>query len=243
MNKVTFINHSGYLLETEDTYFLFDYYNGELPEFDSKKAIVVFVSHRHEDHYNPEIFTLVKKYPQVQYVIAKGTPIKRHVITYEEQGIDLSAHILLIRKNTEEKIRLSNGKELTITALRSTDIGVAFLLSYEQKTYYHAGDLHLWLWDGEDKQFNENMAKKYDTEMEKLKGMSIDIAFVPLDGRQGKYVFAGLESFLECTRATCVFPMHMWGEFGVIEEFLKAHPTYSDRIMRVENPGQEWSIP
>ena len=35
--KITYINHSGFLIETKDCYYIFDYYKGELPLLDKKK--------------------------------------------------------------------------------------------------------------------------------------------------------------------------------------------------------------
>ena len=58
--KVTYIYHSGFLVETEQCYYVFDYYQGELPELDVEKPIIVFASHAHPDHYNKKIFTLLK---------------------------------------------------------------------------------------------------------------------------------------------------------------------------------------
>ena len=57
---VTYIGHSGFLLETEDAYFLFDYFKGTIPELKNNKSIIVFSSHRHHDHFNPEILNLLK---------------------------------------------------------------------------------------------------------------------------------------------------------------------------------------
>ena len=39
---VTYIGHSGFLLETEDAYFLFDYFKGTIPELKNNKSIIVF---------------------------------------------------------------------------------------------------------------------------------------------------------------------------------------------------------
>ena len=58
--KVTYLNHSGFLLEWKNSYFLFDYYKGELPELNSEKDVFVFCSHSHHDHFNPEIFSILK---------------------------------------------------------------------------------------------------------------------------------------------------------------------------------------
>ncbi len=35
--KITYINHSGFLVETRDCYYIFDYFKGELPYLDKKK--------------------------------------------------------------------------------------------------------------------------------------------------------------------------------------------------------------
>ena len=45
--KVTYIGHSGFLLETEEINFLFDYSEGEIPILEKEKPLVVFVSHSH----------------------------------------------------------------------------------------------------------------------------------------------------------------------------------------------------
>ena len=67
--RVTFIGHSGFLVETATAYFLFDYFHGGIPALDRDKPLVVFASHKHRDHYNPEIFNLFEDYPWVRFVL------------------------------------------------------------------------------------------------------------------------------------------------------------------------------
>lgn len=240
--RVTYIGHSGFFIETDNASFLFDYYQGEIPQIDEKKPLLVFVSHGHADHYNPAIFELVYKHPAVMFILPKGTQIKKYVLEYEEKGIDLSPHLMLVKKNEAYKVILSNQKVLQMTTLKSTDLGVAYLLEFDGRTFYHAGDLNLWLWEGESTEYNENMTKKYFTQLEKLKGKEIDVAFVPLDARQGKHAFAGMESFLEYTNTKQVFPMHMWEEYRIIEAFLRKHPEYEQSMRKIEYAGQKFSI-
>ena len=68
--KVTYIHHSGFLVETDQALMLFDYFQGTLPEMDRDKDLLVFASHRHGDHFAPVIFELAKKYPQARYVLS-----------------------------------------------------------------------------------------------------------------------------------------------------------------------------
>lgn len=56
--KITYLGHSGFLVETKEHDLLFDYYTGKLPAFLPEKKLTVFVSHSHQDHYNKEIFAL-----------------------------------------------------------------------------------------------------------------------------------------------------------------------------------------
>lgn len=39
--KITYINHSGFLVETEDSYYIFDYYKGDLPTLDKSKGVIM----------------------------------------------------------------------------------------------------------------------------------------------------------------------------------------------------------
>lgn len=243
MTKVTYIEHSGFLLETEHTGFLFDYYKGAIPQIDPEKPLLVFVSHKHGDHYNPEIFELINKYPHIQYVLSKDIPVKWLLAKFREQGITPDEHIHVMNKNISLDITLPDGRALTVETLKSTDAGVAYLINDYEQTYYHAGDLNLWIWEGESKQYNNNMTSAYYRELEKLKNRKIDVAFVPLDPRQEKNAFAGIESFLQYTDSSCVFPMHFWGDFDIIRRFLTKHPEYQQRVMCIEKAGQEFIIP
>ena len=236
--NITYIDHSGFFMELPEVAFLFDYYQGEIPKIAKDKPLVVFVSHRHQDHYNPEILELINTYPEIYFVLAKGVPIKRQIEKYAALGMDLESHIILIRKNVTEPLTLNSGKIVEITTFKSTDEGVAFLLSFEGKTIYHAGDLNQWVWEGESKQYNDNMRNAYLREMTKLDGMDIAVAFVPLDPRLEEHAFDGLTVFLEHAEAKKIYPMHFWGEFGIISKFLEKYPECGSTVRKIGKTGQ-----
>lgn len=72
--KITYLHHSGFSVETETKVLLFDYYTegGRKAYFDPAaypdKAVFVFVSHAHEDHYDRRILSWAKL-PNVRYVL------------------------------------------------------------------------------------------------------------------------------------------------------------------------------
>ncbi len=40
--KVTYLANSGFLLETDAAYFMFDYYIGKIPELNKEKPLLIF---------------------------------------------------------------------------------------------------------------------------------------------------------------------------------------------------------
>lgn len=240
--KVTYLAHSGFLVEMKNACFLFDYYTGAIPELPKEKPLVVFVSHSHSDHYNREIYQLLSQYPGTQYVLAKDIPVKRLIAEQEAKGINLGEHIKSLRKDTKTMLPLWNHTLLTVTTLKSTDAGVAFLLEYENRILYHAGDLNLWYWEGESRQTHENMERTYRMELEKLREYSIDLAFVPLDPRLEGHAFDGMRLFLEYTDTKWTVPMHMWGDYGVVESFIERFPEYESKLIQITYEGKEFTV-
>ncbi len=227
--RITYLGHSGFLAETKEHYLLFDYYTGKLPVFSPEKKLTVFVSHSHQDHYNKEIFALQNGL-HITYVLSGDIRRKRieELVHRENELLSVRAH---------ETYRLY-GDQMAIETLRSTDIGVAYLvtLSEEGRTYhfYHAGDLNLWKWAEESKAHNNNMEANFRREMELIRGRHFDAAFVPLDPRQEDFAFGGMDLFLETADADAVFPMHFWKQPEIIRAYLKARPQVKNLILLEE---------
>lgn len=220
--NITYIHHSCFLVETERFYYLFDYEKGHLPEMDTAKPILVLSSHSHADHYNPEIFPLLK---------ASGMRNIRAVLS---DDIDAPVNIDSLLVAPEEKYDL--GPHLRLTTFRSTDMGVAFLIEDQEVLIYHAGDLNDWVWEEESDAYNEEMTRNYrrqiDALSKELNHRDIDTAFVVLDPRQEKDYDRGLCYFLENISVKQVYPMHYWEKPAIIETFLEEHPEYRSQIQR-----------
>ena len=222
--KVTYIHHSGFLVETDRFYYLFDYEQGRLPEVDVTKPILVFSSHGHEDHYNAEIFSLLS-HAGMQHIRA---------VLSDDIKAPVNIDVLQVAPGKEYDL----GSQQKLTTFRSTDLGVAFLIEDQQEVIYHAGDLNDWVWEEESDAYNEQMTLDYrrqiDLLAEKLCGREVDAAFVVLDPRQEQDYDRGMCYFLETVSAKQVYPMHYWGEPGIIDRFLKDHSKYRLNIQRTE---------
>ena len=226
--KITYLNHSGFVLELDNTILIFDYYRGELPTLPGEKKIYVFSSHDHPDHFQKKIFQWEKEYDSVTYILSD----------------DINAE-----GKAEDIVSVGPGQEISkaglhITTFNSTDEGTAFLVRAEGKTIYHAGDLNWWHWEEESPEYNEMMKKNYQHEIDKMEGQKIDVAFVPLDPRQEKQYYWGMDYFMKHTDTKCVFPMHMWDMYEVYEWLMANEEAagYRDRVMHITEDGQTFEI-
>lgn len=222
--RVTYIHHSGFLVETDRFYYLFDYEKGVLPEMNGEKPIFVLSSHSHGDHHNPEVFSLLKE---------RGMHGIRSVLS---DDIEAPADMDVLQVSPGKEYDLES--QVKLTTFRSTDLGVAFLIEDQQQLVYHAGDLNDWVWEEETDSYNQEMTRNYREQInllaEKLDHREIDAAFVVLDPRQEKDYDRGMCFFLENIPVKKVYPMHYWENPSVIGTFLKDHPEYKAQIQKTE---------
>lgn len=232
--KITYIGHSGFFVESESSCLLFDYFEGDLPVFPGEKPLFVFASHRHHDHFNPLIFNL----PADHWILGRDFALSPGIRA--KYGIDDAKFDRCHRMKTDEVLHPGN---IRIRALRSTDEGAAFHVSMDGKEIYHAGDLNQWVWR-EDEAYDRQMTADYLREIEKLRGIGFDLAFLPVDPRQGADFYLGADSFIRMHHPKKVFPMHLWEDYDTIRRF-KIHDCardYADSIVEVHHRGEEFDL-
>ena len=223
--KITYIHHSSFLVELKQLSLLFDYFQGDVKLPEGKPA-VIFASHRHGDHFSPVIFDFAKERQDVYYVLSDDIWEKRTPSGLRER-------ILFAGPGQEFSLPWLSG--ISVRTFKSTDEAVAFLIRSPEGVIYHAGDLNNWQWEGEPKDWNRNMEVNYRRQLEAMKNEKIDVAFVPLDPRQGKDFYRGMDDFMKMVGAARVFPMHCWDDFTVISRLkaMEESKDYRDRIMEI----------
>lgn len=229
---ITYIDHSCFLVELKQHYLLFDYAQGEIPKLDSEKVLLVFASHRHGDHFSHMIFDLAKDYPTVQYIISDD-------IWQNRVPDELYGKTVFVGPGEEEEVAGA-----LIRTYRSTDEGVAFVVTVEGETLYHAGDLNHWHWNGEPEEWNRKMGENYIKELEKMAEERIRVAFLPLDTRLEENFRLGADEFMNMVGAEVVFPMHFWGDYSAAAR-LKAGAeadSYRDKVREIQKSGQQFTV-
>lgn len=237
MVKVTYLYHSGFVVELSEHVLVFDYYKGELPKISSGKKLLLFASHKHPDHF--QLSALKWANQQEQAWIFLGKDIKLGESYLERKGIPAQVLSKVRRLHDDECIEIPEA-DVRVEALRSTDQGAAFVVGTEGIRIYHAGDLNHWYWEEESESWNAQMEKDYKTQIDKLSGRHFRLAFVPLDPRLEEGYHLGLDYFLEKAEAEVVFPMHMWENYAIIGRYKKT-PTgkrFAQSIQDISRSGQ-----
>ena len=241
--KITYIAHSGFCVELEKHVLLFDYFTGELPSWDKEKTILVFASHKHQDHFSLRILELRKEYPHIHYFFGNDIKLKPDYLLRKKADPEALSDVTVMKAH-EQTGYGGESQAVTVRTLKSTDEGVAFLVEAEGKTFYHAGDLNNWVWEGEPEADNRRMSENFHREMDKLAGRHIDVAFMLIDPRQEKDFYLGMDDFMRMVGADVVFPMHFWEDFQAAARFkaLACADGYRDRIQEIHRQGEEFLV-
>ena len=231
--KIIFLHHSSFLAELPAVTLLFDWTGTPLPALNGN-PLLVFASHRHEDHFTPDIFRLDDGARPVRFLLGKDLKLTPRRVERWGLNPETAEHCLVLSGN-ETASPLTG---VTVETLPSTDEGVAFVVCAEGVTLFHTGDLNWWHWEGEDRAWNCSMAADFQRYCEPLRGRAIDLAMLPLDPRQGEDGFRGARYFLETAAIRRFLPMHQWEDFSFTDRFLAAFPQFAPVTEKVTHDGQ-----
>ena len=227
---VTHYYHSGFSVACGDSILIFDYWRGEaeeLPEevrltpeiLASYAHVFVFVSHDHPDHLDPVIFSW-KDVPGIQYVVSSDMPVGT-------RGR---------RMAPGDTLALSDDTE--VTAFDSTDLGVSFLVSFRGLQVFHAGDLNFWHWRDESTMKEiEEADEEFRKALRPLSGRPVDLAFFPVDPRQGNMFEAGANTFILSVKPRILIPMHYFHRSEVAMEYARTASCRSTEVIALPGYG------
>ena len=214
--KLTYIFHSGFALEAEESILIFDFWMDPAHVVDSvlqsRKPLYVLSSHFHEDHFNREIFEWKKRKPNIKYILSKD--ILRHRRAAKDEADTWLA-----------KGASWSDDCISVKALGSTDSGVSWIVETEGKRIFHAGDLSNWyarflpdavpgqtIYSEEFEEYIDPIAheKQFLGELKDIRKVadSFDLVMFPVDARIGNGYTLGGRQFIERFEVGMFVPMH-----------------------------------
>ncbi len=228
--RITHYYHSGFSVEADDLLFVFDYWRGEKRELRGSRQILpsrlsryrrvfVFISHEHIDHLDPVVFAW-KEYASVTYIVSSDMPI----------GIRGK------RMAPGDTMQLEEG--ISVTAFDSTDLGVSFLLNLHGRTFFHAGDLNFWHWRDESSLKEiEEAEQEFISAVKPISRQKIDVAFFPVDPRQGTMFEAGANYFILQVKPRLFIPMHYFHRSEIIIEYARTASSRTTEVLAMPGIG------
>ena len=250
MTKVYYIQHSTFLIEYDDRYLLFDYFNkdvladrvefhGGMPILDDNKHLYVFASHGHKDHFDLEVLRWAKERNDITYILSKHIRLGANYLKRNDIESSVKDKIKFVTPLNTYQV-----DDMEIQTLRSNDEGVAFIVKVCGQIIYHAGDLHWWNWSDRGELYCEAIGLEYKRQLRALSNMHIDFGFVVLDPRMNDGYYLGLDYFVKNIDCDLIFPMHLWGEYKLIDDF-KRRPDLgrlADKIIKMDRENMVFEI-
>lgn len=221
--KVEYIFHSGFTIETENYFLVFDYYKGNI-NIKNKKTIV-FSTHGHADHFNPAIFKWAEDNPHILYVLSSDIKVEP------------SRNIYIM--DPYESLKLH---DIDIKSFGSTDLGLSFLINIDDKNIFFGGDLNWWYWEEDTKSEKLEMERAFKNEIEKLKGNTIDLAFFPVDPRLEANYYLGGKYLIDQLHPNVFVPMHFGENYDITHKFINKIAIEGTRIVEITKRNEIFEV-
>lgn len=234
--RITYLFHSGYSIETQNHFLIFDYYqpfsgnklgiaDGVITSdfLKTKKDVMVFASHAHGDHFDPTILKWGKDNSNIHYILSNDIQIKANTVSH---------HMVA----AYEKLSFDT---INIQTFGSTDQGISFLIQADGLAIFHAGDLNWWHWSGESQKERNYAEQIFKAEIEKIVGQKIDLAFFPVDRRLEEAYCMGAEYFAAKLKPQLLLPMHFGNDYGASKAFSERAKQLNISTVEINHKGQE----
>jgi L-ascorbate metabolism protein UlaG (beta-lactamase superfamily) len=238
--KINYLYHSGFSVETENYLLIFDYFkdeadigekniaNGAVGSSDlaADKKIIVFSSHSHGDHFNPVILEWRAVRQDIEYVLSDDIVIKESSSKLHKMGL-------------YERLQLG---DVTVKSYGSTDIGISFMVYVDGVNIFHAGDLNWWYWWDDTEEEIEKAETWFKSEVDRIIGEDIDVAFFPVDQRLEHNYCVGAKYFMNKLTPKFLVPMHFGDVYETTSKFKSETEGIKTKVFEISKRGQEFKL-
>ncbi len=241
---IWYTGHCGFAIKTANHLLILDYFNPGTPPDQPSLAnghinlselagenVTVFVTHEHQDHFDPRIFQWIDSIPGLTYILGFRP---ENLPQYRDSGFTGPAYEYLAPHDSR-KIG-----DMKVTTIAANDAGVGFLVEVDGLTIYHAGDHAGW---------RPGQRDGFIAEIEFIAENipAIDVAFLNATGCHVQDTIALQESIqytLNKLNPGCWFPTHATSRESVLKNMaarVAAAGCMSPAVC-VENRGDKYIL-
>lgn len=209
--RLTYVFHSCFLLELKRCALVFDYWHdtadGLVGRFcaSTRKRVYFLASHFHQDHFSRDILSLPVPHAEKRVLLSHDI-LRRHRAGRGEAD----AFLRRVAGPYEDEY-------LRVTPFPSTDVGISLAVEAEGMTFFHAGDLNNWHWEGESTAAEvRNMEGNFQAALRTVgeKFPHFDLAMFPVDPRIGGEFWRGARQWLSVIGTSFFVPMHFQPDYA-----------------------------
>jgi L-ascorbate metabolism protein UlaG (beta-lactamase superfamily) len=186
------------------------------------RTVTVFISHSHQDHFNPDLSLIAETAGEAGWVLSDDV---------EDLYPDSVPRGALVVEPDEEY----EHRGFFIRTWMANDLGVAFLIRKHGLTLWFGGDLAAWLWE-EQSEAEETFTREFFAKvLDQLAAESVDLAFSNVDPRLDN--LAGGVEFVNTVAPRAFVPMHTFGRTRVLADFVRRLGDTDTSVFVYERPG------
>lgn len=232
------IYHRGmcaFILETPSATIFFDWNQGIIPKIREDKPVYALFSHVHLDHFSAESVAALLKLPSIEKIIigSDETGPDAALVTDAINRIrtlvsPADMDDIIVAKYSQRGISF-NYSGLNIYYLMATDLGLAYCVQIDGKTFYHSGDLANW-----------GQTDLFERFISDLRGLSIDYAMITADCFDGTNKgLITLDKYNSVAKIKCFTPCHFWLDYKAGYKMLTRSPALMKKAIA---PGLDTTV-
>ncbi|BBD06750.1 MBL fold metallo-hydrolase [Desulfovibrio ferrophilus] len=243
---VTYVYHNCFCVTLDNRALVFDFpdqehRNAEAADVVSKtltgREASIFFSHSHADHCSAEIIDIASR------SAASTTYFLSYDVPDMIPELDLPGAIVVEPGDDPAggvPGDIYSAGELTVSALESNDLGVAFFIRVEGLRLYYGGDLAEWVWPEADETGNAHTRAFFGRSLDAVRAFEPDLAFTDCDLRLPN--LAGFERFARTVRPKVLVPTHDFGNPTGVASAASGIDMPETRLMTYSRTGDNFNV-
>lgn len=205
MDKITYLDHSGFMIETAKVILVFDYYRDpahkvvKTLEHNPELPVVFFISHRHHDHFRHEVFNLGQNHKRL-YVISND-------VVDRDDNMDLPINWMSPGDSIDDQLG-----GIAVKAYGTTGKGCSFVVTTaDGRHIFHASEL------GEPVDHNDDAPRdaakyknRFNVAVNRISSeqSEFDLAMMSVDTTDGPDYAADAVELLQKVNVAAFVPYH-----------------------------------